>query len=113
MLSERWHQMPDGPSLLKERRYLRKDAAEQLWKSLQTQGWKKTRPLWCELPNHERSSPPFLTVLLLLTGEDQEEGDGASEREDGTSGVWAPQRSFFGVPSSPTECVCGWKIRSI
>ena len=23
-----------------------KDAAEQLWKSLQTQGWKKTRPLW-------------------------------------------------------------------
>ena len=46
-------------------------------------------------PNHERSSLPFLTVLLLLTGEDQEEGDGASEREDGTSGVWALQGSFF------------------
>jgi len=28
-------------------------------------------------------------------GERQEEGDGASEREDGTSGVWALQRSFF------------------
>ena len=46
-------------------------------------------------PNHERSSPPFLTVLLLPTGEDQEEGDGASEREDGTSGVWALQGSFL------------------
>ena len=46
-------------------------------------------------PNHERSSPPFLTVLLLLTGEDQEEGDGASKREDGTSGVWALQRYFL------------------
>ena len=42
----RGRQMPDGPLLLKERRYLRKDAAEQLWKSLQTQGWEKTRPLW-------------------------------------------------------------------
>ena len=37
--------MPEGPPLLKERRYLRKGAAEQMWKSLQTQGWKKTRPL--------------------------------------------------------------------
>ena len=51
----------------------------------------------CGRPNHERSSPPFLTVLLLLTGEDQEEGDGASEREDGTSGVWALQGSFFAL----------------
>ena len=25
-----WRQMPEGPPLLKERRYLRKDAAEQL-----------------------------------------------------------------------------------
>ena len=45
-------------------------------------------------PNHERSSPPLLTVLILLTGEHQEEGKEASEREDGTSGVWTPQRSF-------------------
>ena len=55
-------------------------------------------------PNHERSSPPLLTVPLLLTGEHQEEGEEASEREDGTSGVWALQRSFF-VP----EIVCGAK----
>ena len=39
--------LPDGPPLLKERRYLRKDAAEQLWKSLQTQGWKPLKePAW-------------------------------------------------------------------
>ena len=37
-------------------------------------------------PNQERSSPPLLTVLLLLTAERQEEGDGASEREDGIPG---------------------------
>ena len=43
---DRGRQMPEGPPLLKERRYLRKDAAEQLWKSLQTKGWKKTTPLW-------------------------------------------------------------------
>ena len=46
-------------------------------------------------PNQQRSSRLLLTVLLLLRGEDQEEGYGASEREDGTYGVWAPQRSFF------------------
>ena len=61
----------------------------------------------CGRPNHERSSPPLLTVLLLLTEERQEEGVGASEREDGTSGVWAPQRSFFGVPDGPAKCVGG------
>ena len=43
---DRGRQMPVGPPLLKERRYLRKDAAEQMWKSLQTQGWKKTKPPW-------------------------------------------------------------------
>ena len=32
--------MPDGPPLLKECRHLRKDAAGQLWRSLQVQGWK-------------------------------------------------------------------------
>ncbi|WP_226414203.1 DUF1651 domain-containing protein [Synechococcus sp. MU1642] len=42
----RGRQMPVGPPLLKELRSLRKDAAEQMWKSLQPQGWKKTRPLW-------------------------------------------------------------------
>ena len=54
-------------------------------------------------PNHERSSPPFLTVLLLLTGEDQEESNGASKREDGNSGVWALQGSFFALHS---EQIC-------
>ena len=38
-----------------------------------------------------------LTVLLLLRGERQEEGDGASEREDGIPGVWALRWSFFVV----------------
>ena len=51
----------------------------------------------CGRPNHERSSPPFLAVLPLLITRDQEEGDGASEREDGTSGVWALQGSFFAL----------------
>ena len=31
---------PGEEPLLKERRYLRKDAAEQLWRSLLSQGWK-------------------------------------------------------------------------
>ena len=35
--------------LLKERRHLRKDAADQLWKSLQSQGWKRLKqPAWGE-----------------------------------------------------------------
>ena len=41
----------------------------------------------CGRPNQERSSPPLLTVLLLLTGEHQEEGDGASNE-----GTWRPLR---------------------
>ena len=32
-------------------------------------------------PNQERSSPPLLTVLLLLTGERQEEGEGVKNEE--------------------------------
>ena len=48
-------------------------------------------------PNHERSSPPLLTVLPLFITRDQKEGDGASEREDGTSGVRALQGSFFAL----------------
>ena len=44
---DRGRLLPDGPPLLKERRYVRKDAAEQLWKSLQTQGWKPLKePAW-------------------------------------------------------------------
>ena len=44
---DRGRQMPEGPPLLKERRYLRKDLAEQLWQSLQAQGWKPLKtPAW-------------------------------------------------------------------
>ena len=41
-------------------------------------------------PNRERSSPPLLTVLPLLIGENQEEGDGASNE-----GTWRPLRVGF------------------
>ena len=37
--------MLEGSPLLNERLGLRIDAAEQMWKSLEAQGWKKTRPL--------------------------------------------------------------------
>ena len=44
---DRGRQMPNGPPLLKERRYLRKDAAEQLWRSLLVQEWKPLKePAW-------------------------------------------------------------------
>ena len=49
----------------------------------------------CGRPNHERSSPPLLTVLLLLIGEPLEEVGGVKNERDGTSGVSAPQGSFF------------------
>ena len=54
----------------------------------------------CGRPNHERSSPPLLTVLLLLTGEHQEEGDGASNE-----GTWRPLRVGFlrGLFLAPCE----------
>ena len=38
---DRGRRMPEGPPLLKERRHLRKEEADQLWSSLQTQGWKR------------------------------------------------------------------------
>ena len=38
--------MLDGPPLLKERRHLQKVSAEQMWKSLQHQGWRPTKPVW-------------------------------------------------------------------
>ena len=44
---DRGRRMPDGPPLLKERRHLGKAEAEQLWASLQTQGWKRLAlPAW-------------------------------------------------------------------
>ena len=73
--------------------------------SLERQHLRRIRPLFrggipcclfiaCGRPNQEQSSLLQLTVLLLLRGERQEEGDGASEREDGIPGVWAPQGFF-------------------
>ena len=58
-------------------------------------------------PNHERSSPPLLTVLLLLITRDQEEGEGVKNERDGTSEVWAPWGSFFEVPLGPAKNVGG------
>ena len=44
---DRGRRMPSGPPLLKERRHLTDRAAEQLWLSLQTQGWKPLgEPAW-------------------------------------------------------------------
>ena len=44
---DRGRQMPEGPPLLKERRHLTDKAAEQMWLSLQTQGWKPLEePAW-------------------------------------------------------------------
>ena len=44
---DRGRRMPEGPPLLKERRHLRKAEAEQLWASLQNQGWKRlASPAW-------------------------------------------------------------------
>ncbi len=44
---DRGLRLPDGPPLLKERRHLQRAEAEQLWASLQTQGWKCLEsPAW-------------------------------------------------------------------
>ena len=44
---DRGRRMPSGPPLLKERRHLTDRAAEQMWLSLQTQGWKPLEePAW-------------------------------------------------------------------
>ena len=51
--------------------------------------------------NQERSSPLVLTVLLLLMGGHQEEGEGVKNEMDGTPEGGSPQRSFFEVPGSP------------
>ena len=45
--------------------------------------------------NIERSSPPFLTVLLLLTGEHIEEDDGLSSEGKGPLRECTPQEFFF------------------
>ena len=49
----------------------------------------------CGRPNQERCPLPIPPVLLLLTGDHLEEVGGASEREDGTSGVGWHSRGLF------------------
>ena len=51
--------------------------------------------IFCGRSNQERSSLPVLTVLPLLAGEKQEEGEGVKNERDGTSEGGIPQRSFF------------------
>ena len=102
--------LSDGsPPLLKERRYLRKDAAEQLWKSLQTQGWRKRVRYNMQLPNHERS-PLLLLTVLPPHRKQQEEGDGVKNERDKTSEGGIPQRSFFGS-GNHTKCAAGYCLR--
>ena len=46
-------------------------------------------------PNQERSSPPLLTVLPLLTGVNQEEGDGEKNERTGPLGWVGTSEVFF------------------
>ena len=38
--------IPGEPPLLKTRMYLRRDAAEQLWKELHRVSWQQVKPCW-------------------------------------------------------------------
>ena len=49
-------------------------------------------------PNQERSSPPLLTVLLLLTAERQEEGEWVEKTRVQTSGSGRHPEVFFWHP---------------
>ena len=57
----------------------------------------------CGRPNQERCPLPVLTVLLLLTGEHQEEGDGASNEGTGPLGVRNPGVFFCLMNSSQAQ----------
>ena len=61
---DRGRLLPDGPPLLKERRYLRKDAAEQVWKSLQTQGWKPCSKTFGNLLGEQLLNPEQVYLLM-------------------------------------------------
>ena len=58
-------------------------------------------------PNRERSSPPLLTVLLLLTGENQQEGGWVEKTRVQTSEGGNASGVFFVVPGSPVRSVGG------
>ena len=59
------------------------------------------------LPNLERSSPPLLTVLLLLTAEPQQEGGWVEKTRVQTSEGGNASGVFFVVPGSPVRSVGG------
>ena len=58
-------------------------------------------------PNREGSSPPLLTVLLLLTGENQQEGGWVEKTRVQTSEGGNASGVFFVVPGSPVRSVGG------
>ena len=58
-------------------------------------------------PNRERSSQPLLTVLLLLTGENQQEGGWVEKTRVQTSEGGNASGVFFVVPGSPVRSVGG------
>ena len=81
--------------------------------------WRHSLPpffIACGRPNQERSSLPPLTVLPLLTGEHQEEGEWVEKTRVQTSGSGRHPGVFFWGPRRSCEMcgwMCGWKIRSI
>ena len=46
-------------------------------------------------PKHDRSSPPLLTVLLLLTGEDHDEGEWFEKTRVQDLWEWETPRGLF------------------
>ena len=58
-------------------------------------------------PNPDRSSPPLLTVLPLLTGEHQEEGGWVEKTRVQTSEGGNASEVFFVVPGSLVRSVGG------
>ena len=58
--------------------------------------------LACGQPNPERSSPPLLTVLPLLTGEHQEEGEWVEKTRVQTSGSGRHPEFFFVICDGST-----------
>ena len=75
---------------------MRSETAEAVTRSQRPSGGSRT-PLLNTYggPNQERSSPPLLTVLPLLTGEHLEEGDGEKNERTGSLGWVGTPVVFF------------------
>ena len=74
---------------------MRSETAEAVTRSQRPSGGAPLAPLLNAYggPNHERSSPPLLTVLLLLTAEHQQEG-GWVEKTRGRD-LWGENPGVF------------------